>query len=93
MLKKINPCGVESDDGFSMQIIGPETLQYLCREFKAKIDLDYDEKLRKIYVHVSHSPVFEYYTDQVEIIEQQKLQMIKNIIESVKLLKGNFIIK
>lgn len=83
MLKKINEGGVESNTGFSIQIIGPELLEYKYNGKIIEIDLAYDPKKRKIYIYASQIN---------EINLQEKIQMIRNIEEAVKLLKGDFVV-
>lgn len=81
MLKKINEGGIESDDGFSIQITGPELLEYKYEGRIIQIDVAYDPKKRKIYIYAS---------DVDELKEDKKRQMIINIREAVKLLEGEF---
>ena len=90
MLTKINAGGVESDEGFSIQITGPETLKYQNGDFSVEIDLEYDAKLRKIYVHISGLSNWDRFVGDQQINKDQKSQLIRNITESIKLLKGNF---
>ena len=81
MLKKTNEGGVESNTGFSIQITGPELLEYRHNGKIIDIDLSYDPKKRKIYIYASSIK---------ELNETAKKQMINNIKEAVQLLKGDF---
>lgn len=81
MLKKINEGGVESNAGFSIQIIGPELLEYKQNGKIIEIDMAYDPKKRKIYIYASNIN---------ELNSKEKIQMIRNIQEAVQLLKGDF---
>ncbi|MBA2655190.1 MAG: hypothetical protein H0U71_09040 [Gammaproteobacteria bacterium] len=81
MLRKINEGGVESENGFSIQIVGPELLEYKEKNKIIKIDITYDPKKRKIYICASNID---------ELSKNEKIQMIRNIKKAIKLLKGNF---
>ena len=81
MLKKINEGGVESTTGFSIQITEPELLEYKNNGNVVEIDVDFDSKTRNIYIYASRIN---------ELNFKEKEQMINNINEAVKLLKGDF---
>ena len=81
MLRKINEGSVESDSGFSIQISGPELLEYKDGARVIEIDVAYDPNKRKIYIYASNVN---------ELNENEKKLMISNINEAVKLLKGDF---
>lgn len=81
MLKKINEGGVESDSGFSMQIVHPEYLEYREGQRCISISMGYDSQSRKAYIYVSNVK---------ELSEIDKKKVISNLKAAVKLLKGNF---
>lgn len=90
MLKKINANGVESNEGFVMQITGPEIMTYKCGDFEAVIAVGYNPKLRKIYVYASKLTVWKKYVGDQKMSEDEKSRIIKNISDAVKLLDGDF---
>lgn len=92
MFRKINAGGVESDEGFSIQITGPETLKYQNEDFSVEIELEYDITSRKIYVHASRASNWDCFVGAQQIGSDKKLQLIKNITESIELLKGDFVV-
>ncbi len=53
MLRKINEGGVVSDSGFSIQITGPEIMEYGVDGKVLRVGVNYAPSKRKIYVYVS----------------------------------------
>lgn len=90
MLKKINAGRVESDEGFSIQIIGPEILRYSYDGFEVEFNIDYDKTYRKIYIYVSDVFTWDKYIGSRQISKAMKEEIAKNIAESVQLLDGVF---
>lgn len=89
MLKKISAGRVESDEGFSIQVSGLETLRYEDHGKIVDIDWTYDPKLRKTNVFVS-DVTFWKKPPSLKIDPSDKKKMVKNIGDAVKLLDGNF---
>ncbi len=89
MLKKISTGRVESDKGFSVQISGPETMIYEDQGRTVDIDWTYDPKLRKTIVYVNDVRFWEKPILQ-EISTDDKQSMIRNIVNAVQLLDGNY---
>ncbi|MDP3267802.1 MAG: hypothetical protein Q8M40_02010 [Legionella sp.] len=81
MLRKINEGAVSSDNGFSVQITGPELLEYKDENHLLEINLAYDPQKRKIYIYASNISGLD---------EDEKKRIIVNIKEGVRLLKGDF---
>lgn len=90
MLRKINEGGVVSSSNFSIQITGPEELEYRDNNKVAKIDLIYDSRKRKIYVYASDVNKWELQGDYILVSEAERQEIISNLKEAVKLLKGDF---
>lgn len=90
MLKKVNEGGVISDNGFSIQIVGPEELEYKYKKNILKLDLGYDPKKRTVYIYANDITCWDYSDNHVDISNKEKEEIIKNIREAVKLLTGNF---
>lgn len=83
MMRKINEGGVESDEGYSIQITGPESLEYREKNEIIEIQLSYDPKERKIYIHV---------TENDDAIKNNMLEVKTNIEKAVKLLAGDYVV-
>lgn len=81
MLKKMNEGGVESDMGFSIQIVHPEYLEYREGTRLIPISMGYNSTNRKIYVYVTNSK---------ELSEIEKCKVANNIKEALKLSQGEF---
>jgi hypothetical protein len=90
MLRKINEGGVESDEGFSIQIIGPEILEYRQGKYATEIDMSYDPKKERIYVYASNIDFWIKPVKCEKISNSEKISIISNIKQAVKLLIGNF---
>lgn len=90
MFKKINEGGVVGDNGFSIQIIGPEELEYKCMEKKLIIDLGYDSKKKTTYIYVNDITRWDNSNDTLDMSVDERDEIITNIKEAVKLLNGNF---
>lgn len=81
MLKKINEGRVESDSGFSVHIIGLETLKYEDRKHSIEFEWNYNPKTKKTYIYIS---------DATELSSTERNEIANNVKEAVKLLEGNF---
>ena len=90
MLKKINEGGVVGDNGFSIQITGPEELEYKYNNHLVKIDMGYDPKKKKIYIYADNIGQWDLPNKHKLISSDEKKNIINNIKEAVKLLKGNY---
>ena len=90
MLKKINEGGVESSEGFSIQIIGPEAIKYIYKNCNVTIDINYDFKTRKAYIYANKIKEWNCGCEKITINDNDKKLMIKNIAEATKLLTGDF---
>lgn len=88
-MKKINEGGV-SDNSFSIQIIGPECIEYSSNNKIIKIDMGYEPRKRKIYIYASDITRWTSSNNQILISNDEKKCIINNIKEAVKLLTGNF---
>ncbi|MCX7124494.1 MAG: hypothetical protein NTU49_01820 [Gammaproteobacteria bacterium] len=90
MLKKINEGFVESDEGFSIRITGPEIIKYVCNNYSVNIEINYDFKNRKAYIYASKINCWECGGEKVQMNVNNKKSMIENINKAVKLLTGYF---
>jgi len=90
MLKKINEGGVASDNGFSIQIIGSEILEYKCNNDIVRIDMGYDPKKRIIYIYAGDITQWSSSSTQSLIADDKRRIIVNNIKEAVRLLTGNF---
>lgn len=80
MLKKINPCGVKSDE-FSIQITHPETMEYKEKDKILEFEVVYNPKIKKIYVNV---------WKEKNLSDFEKNKIKNNIKEAVSILEGNY---
>ena len=90
MLKKINEGCVESDEGFSIRITGPEVVKYISNNCSVDIEINYDFKNRKGYIYASKVNYWQCEGEKIKINENEKKSMIKNISEAVKFLTDVF---
>ncbi len=81
MLKKINEGRVESDSGFFIHITGLECLKYEDKRHSIQLEWNYDPKTNKTYIYVS---------DVKNLNDIEKIKIMNNIKDAVKLLDGNF---
>ena len=91
MLKKINEGGVESDTGFSIQIINAGTLEYCEGDKAVHIAIGYNRKTREIFVHASEIKSWSA-SANTPLSESKKNEIIQNIEKSVALLKDHFVV-
>ena len=89
MLKKINEGRVESDQGFSVHIIGLEILRYEEHGRSFNIEWNYDPASRKTYVYLSDVNVWEK-PIKTNMSNEEKNEITTNLIECLKMLGGNF---
>lgn len=80
MLKKINEGGVEGPN-FMIQIMDPETLLYRTIDKTIEVSLDYEPSKRVVYIYASEVNALE---------RNEKIIMIDNLKQAIKLLTGNF---
>ncbi|KKP37590.1 MAG: hypothetical protein UR27_C0004G0003 [Candidatus Peregrinibacteria bacterium GW2011_GWA2_33_10] len=90
MLKKINEGGVESDQGFAIQIVGPEIMRYTYKNYILDLGISYDLKNRKAYIYVSDAVDWNDGGKKVRISADNKNLIIQNIKDAVQLLTGSF---
>ena len=90
MLKKINANGVESDEGFKIQITGPEIIKYTCKNHSVDIEINYDPKHRKAYIYAKDTVYWNNAGGKIRMTEFERNLMIRNIKNAVKLLEGDF---
>ena len=90
MLKKINEGGVESSQGFSIQITGPEVIKYIYKSYSVELEINHDSKSRKAYIYASDINDWYQGAKRIHMSPADKHSMIQNIKEAVKLLTGDF---
>ena len=88
--RKINAGTVESDDGFSIQITGPEILKYRYKDYETTIDISYSFKKRKAYIYASDVSEWHQESKKIKMNENDKNIMIQNIKAALTLLDGDF---
>lgn len=89
MLKKITRGRVESDDGFFIQVTGPETLKYVEGSKSIVFDCTVNFKRNKISIYVNDYKTWDT-PEKKSITLEEKEKIIKNISDAVKLLEGDF---
>ena len=90
MLRKINAGCVESDEGFSIRITGPEIIKYTCNSGSVDIDINFDFKNRKAYIYASKVEFWKCDGEKIQMSSYEKKSMIENIRIAVKLLADDF---
>ena len=90
MFKKINAGGVVSDQGFSIQIEGPETLHYVEGPFEIFFTIGYNKQMRKIYIHFSEISCWNKYVGSKFIPKSKLGKLKKDLIDALALLEGDF---
>ncbi len=90
MLKKINEGGVVSDSGYSIQITGPEELEYKYKDNILKIDIGYDPKKRTVFIYASDITRWDRSRNHANVSRAEKENIIENIKKAIKLLPGKF---
>lgn len=90
MLKKINEGGVESTEGFSVQIIGPEIIEYTYENHSVKLEINYDSIKRKAIIYASDATHWDTENTDISMTMNEKNLMIKHIKNAVQLLTGDF---
>lgn len=75
-LRKANETGVTSSDGWSVQVVAPEVMEYRDRGDVTVLNVGFDPATREIVVEASGV------SDKIRA----------NVAEAVKLLKGNWVV-
>ncbi|MCB0486030.1 MAG: hypothetical protein KDC47_07540 [Flavobacteriaceae bacterium] len=89
MLKKITEGRVESDEGFSIHIIGLEVLRYEENGKSIILDWTLDPKSKKMRIYVSDALSWDKPTKE-KLTVDDKNKIIKNIKRAVVLLEGDY---
>lgn len=89
---KINEGGVRRDDGITIQIRHPEFLEYRDGDALARVPVDYDPDTRQIAVYATEVDAWETSAGAAQMPESRREQMVRDLTEGLKLLKGNFVV-
>lgn len=89
MLRKVNEGKVESDEGYSIHIVGLELLEYQENSKKIQLDWTFNSQTKKITIYASDAKAWMFPSKE-EMTKSDRERVINNIKKAVRLLTGDF---
>jgi hypothetical protein len=90
--RKVNEGGVRREDGVTIQIKHPEFLEYCDGDAVARVSVGYEPATRQITVYASEVDSWETSAGAAQMPQSRRDQLVTDLKEGLKLLKGNFVV-